>query len=194
MRSIPSRDSAPRADTLDDDRSGLLSALVATGRLPGFERGDQAADERAERLLERARHLVDDGLAGEDVPLHREAGAGPVPCPVEARRAGERRRPPVGGHDPELARLPFGVVREHACERVLGLGAGGELCERTLSVDRDTGGLRRDRSDAGARPRDDRADGEVLRLHGTAHLTCLQVGRDDREGSACQHQWWWRSR
>ena len=30
----------PRADTLDDDRSGLLSALVATGRLPGFECGD----------------------------------------------------------------------------------------------------------------------------------------------------------
>ena len=194
MRSIPSRVPAPRTDSLDDDGGGLLPALVAAGRLTGFERSDEPADERAERLLERARHLVDDGLAGEDVPLHREAGAGPVPCPVEAGRAGERRRAAVGGHDPELARLPLGIVGEHAGERVVRLGARGELLERALAVDGHAGGLRGDRSDARGCPRDDRADGEVLRLHRAPHLACLEVGRDDREGSACQHQWWWRSR
>src|SRR3954449_8386056 len=77
------------AETLDDERPRLLASLVPAGCLPRLERRDEPADEGPERRLEGPRHLVDDGLAGEDVSLHGEAGPGPVPRPVEARRAGE---------------------------------------------------------------------------------------------------------
>ena len=194
MRSTPSRDSARAPTRSTTTAADCCPRLSPPCRLPCFERGDEPADERPERLLERTRHLVDHGLAGEDVPLHRKAGARLVSCPVETRRARERRRTTIGRHDPELARLPLRVVGEHACERLVGLGPRGELLERAPAVDGDAGGLRGDRSDAGARPWDDGADREVLRLHGASHLTCLQVGRDDRERSAFQHQWLWRSR
>ena len=70
-----------------------------------------------------------------------------------------------------------------------------ELHERAHAVRGDAGGLRRDRSDAGADPRHDRADGEVLRLHGAADLAGTGVGGDDREGAAVRAQrWWWRCR
>ena len=44
--------------------------------------------------------------------------------------------------------------------------------------------LRGDRADARARPRDDRADGEPVRLHGDADLPAARVARDDRVGAA----------
>ena len=54
--------------------------------------------------------------------------------------------------------------------------------EREPPVDRDAGRLRRDGADARPRPRHDRADREVLRLHGAADLAGLEIGRHDREG------------
>ena len=172
-----------RARALDDDRGRLLAALVATCRLPGLERGDEALDERADRLLVGARHLVDDGLAGKDVPLHREARPDPVTRPVETIGAGECRGAPVGGDEPELARLTARVGLEHAPQCVSRLGTACELGKCPLAVDRNAGGLRRSGADPGAHPRDDRADREVPRLDGTTDLTGLEVGRDDREGA-----------
>jgi hypothetical protein len=52
------------------------------------------------------------------------------------------------------------------------------------AVDRDARGLRRDGAHPRARPRDDRADREVLRLDGAPDLTGIEVGRDDGEGAA----------
>src|SRR4051812_40880581 len=62
----------------------LRPALAAPRPLPRLERRDETMRERADGLFERARHLVDHRLPGEDVPLHREAGADAMARPVEA--------------------------------------------------------------------------------------------------------------
>src|SRR5436305_814530 len=91
-----------RADALHDDGRGLLPALVATRSLPRLERRDEPVREGPDRLLERARHLVDHGATRQDVPLHGEACAHTVTGPVQALRAGERRGASLGGDETEL--------------------------------------------------------------------------------------------
>src|SRR4051794_22075255 len=88
------------ADALDHDGCRLLPALVAARRLPRLERRDETMRERADGLFERARHLVDHRLPGEDVPLHREAGADAMARPVEAFGARERGCAAVRGDEP----------------------------------------------------------------------------------------------
>ena len=182
-----------RARALDDDRRGLLAARVPAGGLPRLERGDEALDERADGLLERARHLLDDRLAREDVPLDGEARADAVPGPRETLAAGKGRRATVCGNGAELPGLPALVVSQHSPERFVGLRAAGELLEDARPVRGDARRLGRDRADACARPRHDGADGEVLRLDGAADLARLQVGGDDREGAGYDVDRW-RSR
>src|SRR4051794_5238271 len=99
----------PGTGALDHNSRGLLPAPVATGGLTRFERSDQALDERADGLLVRPRHLVDDRRPSQDVPLDGEAGADAMAGPVVALRAREGGGAAVGSHDPELARLPPGV-------------------------------------------------------------------------------------
>ena len=93
------------SETLDHDRRRLLTARVASRRLPGLEGGDEPLGERAAGRQERPLHLVHDRLAGEDVPLHGVARPGAVAGPGVAPRAGVRRRRAVGGDDAELPRL-----------------------------------------------------------------------------------------
>src|SRR4051794_29168504 len=170
-----------RADALDDDRARLLPTPVSAGSLPGLERRDETMNERPDRLLVGARHLVDDGLAGQDVALDGEPRAQPVPRPGVALGARECRRAAVRAYEAELACLAVLVLREHPLQRLLRRGAAVELGERALPVHGDARRLCRASSDACACPRDDRADGEVARLHRAAHLSGGQIGGDDRE-------------
>ena len=103
--------------------------------------------------------------------------------PVEALRTGKGGGAAVGCDDPELARLPAVVADQDARQGLLGGCTALELLERERAERGNTCRLRRNGSDAGARPRDDRAHGEVTRLHRTADFACLQVGRNDREGA-----------
>ena len=85
----------------DDQRRGLLAALVAARRLRRRERLDQALGERSARL-ERLRERVD-GVAGdEDVPLRGVAVAGAPAGPVEAGGAGVGRTATLRVDDAEL--------------------------------------------------------------------------------------------
>src|SRR5437016_8406367 len=118
------------ARSLHDDRSGLLSPPVSTGSLTGLERSNESFDERADRLFVDARHLVDDGLPGEDVALDGEPRADAVPRPVVALGPGERCGAPVGGDDPELPGLPARIAGEHGLERGLRRGAALQLLDR----------------------------------------------------------------
>src|SRR5918996_3151616 len=111
-----------RALALDDDGGRLLAARVAAGGLTGLERGDEPVRELACGLEERALHLLGDGLAGEDVPLHRVARPSAMAGPREAAGAGEGGRLAGGGHRAELPRLALAVAGEHPLDR---LGRGG---------------------------------------------------------------------
>jgi hypothetical protein len=142
---------------------------------------DETVHEWADRRLESTGHLVDDRLPGEDVALDGEAGSDAVAGPGEALVAGEGGGAPVGTHDAELARLAALVLCEDASQRLVGRRAVVELVERALAVDRHACRLGRAGADAGAHPRDDRAHGEVPRLHGATDLPGLEVGGDDRE-------------
>ena len=138
---------AARADALDDDRGRLLAALSPPAACPASSAATSRSTSVPTVCFVRARHLVDDGRAREDVPLHGEAGPDAVARPVQALRAGERRGTAVRRDDPELARLARRVVREHALERLLRSERRDRAPRaRSGSEHSDTGGLRRDRS------------------------------------------------
>ena len=89
----------------------------------------------------------------------------------------------VRANDAELAGLTPVVVRERRGDRRLRRQALVlEQPEDPRAEGRDPRRLGGHGADAGLHPRDDRADGEVPRLHRTADLARDVVDGDDREG------------
>ena len=89
----------------------------------------------------------------------------------------------VGADDAELPGLTPAVVRERGGDGRLGCQPLVlQQTEDRRAVGRHTGRLGGHSADTGLHPRDDRADGEVPRLHRAADLARDVVDGDDREG------------
>src|SRR6185436_4308387 len=73
---------------VDEQRCGLLAALVAARRLACREGAHEALAERPPGFAERARGFLQPRSAGQHVPRDGKALTRQVPAPVDARLAG----------------------------------------------------------------------------------------------------------
>ncbi len=100
----------------------LLAAAVAAGGVTGGEGGVQTLGERLPGAAEEGLlHRRDHRLAGQDVALHRVAGAAASARPGVAARTGEGRRAAVRRDDADLA---LTLARASARVRMASASAG----------------------------------------------------------------------
>ena len=177
-RAAHSRRRAPR-------RAGRRTAgRAGRRRRTARRRGSRAAVRRADcrhssRRSWRARRP---SRVDEDVPLRRVARPGAAACPVVAAAAREVAPLAARIHDAQLPLVPAGVGGGQPLDDLVGGEALAQQCQAVRPVARVRLGLRRDRTDLRLGPRDDRADGEELRLRRDAPLPALEVAGADRVG------------
>src|SRR5919204_3334054 len=117
---------------------------------------------------------------GAAPPRALTARAGPSAGPREAVLATEGRAAPLSVDDPDLAVLAALVRLRQPLDDLLGGQPLAEQREPLGAVARIRPRLRGDRAHVRLRPRDERADGEELRLHRDAPLAAAEVATDDR--------------
>ena len=93
---------------------------------------------------------------------------------------GPRRRASLAVDDADLPLVASGVVGHEPRDDLLRVEPLAQQREPVRPVTRVRVRLRRDRADAGLRPRHDRADREELRLHRDSPLRRVEIARDDR--------------
>ena len=165
----------------DEQRSRLLPTAVAAGRLGRVEAVEEPLGQRrAGRPLERLGERVN-GVAGdEDVALGRVARSGAAARPGLAFLSGERRRPPLRIHDPDLPALASLIIGEQQLQGLFGALPAREQLQALGPERRVPERLRRERTDPGFRPGHHGADREELRLHAHPRLAGLGVEADGR--------------
>jgi hypothetical protein len=166
----------------DQDRCRLLAPAVAARRLGRGEGREQpVGQQRVRRSLEGLGEGVHRLARDENVSLRRIALSGAVPRPVEA--AGASRCGGCAGRvdDAELALVPTLVLREQPLHDLARAQALPQESQSIRPVTRVRVRLCRDRPHLRHGPRDDRADGEELRLDGDAPLPGLEVAGGDGE-------------
>ena len=174
----------------DEQRRRLAPADVAAGRLGGVQRGQQAPRERPAGALVGARHRRPDLRARPSCSPARVKPS-PAMSPAWAMQRSPvwqaTRAARVDDRDLAVGRLL--VVREQRGERRRRRPRpAASAVEQPRPVGRLGDRLRRDGADAGARPGDDRPDGEPVRLDGDADLAARGVARDDRVGAAAHRR------
>ena len=137
----------------DDDPRAASPAPVATRRLGGVERRQQAQGERAGGRLERLAHRLPHARRLDHVRLRDPALPGGAAGRRNAVRARPLARPPVGGHHPHLPEVRQLVVGAQSGESVRGRRAAGHQLEPAPAVAAVGKRLSRDRADAGPGPR-----------------------------------------
>ena len=172
------------AVTFDDEERGrLLSPAVSAGGLCGGEAFQQPFPERpAGRRGERLGECVDRVAPDQDVPLSREARAGDAARPIHARPPREGRAAAGAVDHAELALVAVVVGCREALDDLLGAQPFAQQRQALGAVARVRVGLRRHGAHAGSRPRDDRADGQELRLGRHTPLSGLEITGGDRVG------------
>ncbi|CAB3772968.1 hypothetical protein LMG29739_06350 [Paraburkholderia solisilvae] len=99
-------------------RRRLSSAHIAAGRLPGFERPQQALFERQlAGRFKRGLHCVERRGSDQHVALYRIPWAGTLTGPAGALRTGPRRAMPALADHAELPQVGTRVAAERLCER-----------------------------------------------------------------------------
>jgi hypothetical protein len=159
----------------DENRSGLLTARVATRLFARFQRCHEFECEFALRLLERLRHRLHDGFTREDVALRGEVFACDATCPAQAALPCEARAAPFGVHNPHLTLFALRVALRQPTDNLL----RGDLSAKQLQPPRSVGRVRvrlsGDSADARLRKRHNGADRQKLRCDRHAHFTRFGV-------------------
>ena len=164
----------------DQNRRRLTPANVAAFSLGRVERREESIDQLALGTAVRLGHRRPHRVLEHHVGLHGKSVADDMPRFRNRRRTGMRCDAAERIDHRDLPNLLHRIRGEQTRERVGRALARAHQVEPELPVRRIGGRLRRDRADSRFCPRDDRADGEVMRLHGNAKLPGVRIARDNR--------------
>ena len=164
----------------DQNRRRLTAADVAAFSLRRVERCKESIDQLALGAGVRLRHRRPDRVLEHHVGLHGKSVPDDVSGFWNCSLTGVRRDAAERIDHRDLPNFTHRIGGEQARERVGRALARAHQVESELAVRRIGERLRRDCAHAGFRPRDDRAGGEVMRLHGNAELPSLRIARDNR--------------
>ncbi len=132
---------------------------------------------------ERRGGVVEHARSRQHVAGHREAVAGPLTAPLDARRAGVRGDTARGVDQVELPVVAAGVRGDQRAHDVGRIDVPCHRVERGRRVQRIDERLRRERADAARRVRTQRADREEPARDGHAERAGGVAG-DERPGHA----------
>src|SRR5688572_1466824 len=121
---------------VDEKRGRLLAALVAAGRLAGFERTDQSFGKVLPGSTIGARGLLDHALVGEHVPRNRKVLACDRARPIYASGPSVLADAPGGIDDMELAMLAPFIGRGEALDDFRRRNAGAQELQSPARVER----------------------------------------------------------
>ena len=171
---------------MDQQRGGLLAALVAARGLAGQHRRYEAPRERQGRF-----GLVDpDGFGEYGRPRQHVAGHGErlahlVAAPVDACGSGVACKPACTIHHVQLAVVTAFVRLGELVDRLLGTAPGAEQPEALVPIVRVDEGLGGDGTGTGLDVGDQRPHGKEAGRHDDADASGALVTGDDRPSHAC---------
>src|SRR5437660_8038266 len=165
---------------MDDERRGLLAALVAACGFARDERRDQALGKGTRAgLLIRSRGFPQHPFVRQHVARDRIAIAGERAAPVDAGRARVLAHAALDVDDVELALLASFIRGGQALDHFGRRDSRAQELEALGSVVRIDQRLGRERTDAASCMRAQRASCEEARRDGDAERAARRIARDD---------------